>query len=571
MRLRYHTLRNVLLLSAVLSLAAPLVSAQKKGFDGVVEHIEKNYNGKRTRIPMLGLANIIVKIVRPAGVKGFKLAVFDEQDFRSTGSSRSFDQALRQIMPKDWRPMLRVSSSGGGREQTFIYAKPAGKDLELLTVVMEPREAVVIQAKLNPDAVARFMNDPKVMGISLAGNMRGKSSGPWMGPTVANSGMGSFERNSSIGRRIDPRDEGGYSLTGVKGEPPASVKPELAASTEIARPVLKTAETEEIETTARQEGDRPVEPAPPTEPGSAAAIRIDTQLVNLNIKAMDREHKPLPLLAKDDFIVYENGIRQEITHFHPANAPINLVLLLDLSGSTSDRRDVMLTAAKKFVDSLAPQDRVALAAFTRDYYVVCDFTTDRGLIKERLGSLRKVAGGTNFYDAVWTTLDLLSRVNDSRKAIVVLTDGMDEKLMGSRFSGSKRSFDLVLDRVLEEDVSIYPIHLDAELREIRERLADPERNEKQRERIRERSLRPREIAIKQLEALANESAGTIFTADSESDLEGVYQRVAAELRMLYSLAYSPENSNKDGGFRKINVEVKREGVALRTRRGYFAK
>ncbi len=572
MRLRYHTLRNALLLSAVCLLAAPLVVAQKKGFDGVVEHIEKNYNGKRTRIPMLRLANIIVKIVRPAGVKGFKLAMFDEQDFRMSGSSRSFDAALRQIMPKEWRPMLRVTSSSGGREQTFIYAKPAGKDLELMTVVMEPREAVVIQAKLNPDAVARFMSNPKIMGVSLAGNLRGRSSGPWMGSTtMANARMGPFERNSNIGRRIDPRDEAGYSLTGVKGEAPTPAKTGTAAPGEPERPALKTAESEEIETPARQEGDRPAETGVPTEPDSTAAIRIETQLVNLNIKAMDREHKPLPLLAKDDFIVYENGIRQEITHFHPANAPINLVLLLDLSGSTSDSRDVMLAAAKKFVDSLAPQDRVALAAFTREYYVVSDFTTDRAAIKERLGSLRKVAGGTHFYDAVWTTLDLLSKINDSRKAIVVLTDGMDEKLLGSSFSGSKRSFDLVLERVLEEDVSIYPIHLDAELGEIRKRLEDPERNERQRERMRERSLRPRETAIKQLEAMANESAGTLFSADSESDLEGVYQRVAAELRMLYSLAYSPENTNKDGGFRKINVEVKREGVALRTRRGYFAK
>ncbi|MEP7274166.1 MAG: VWA domain-containing protein, partial [Acidobacteriota bacterium] len=304
--------------------------------------------------------------------------------------------------------------------------------------------------------------------------------------------------------------------------------------------------------------------------GSKDAIRIDTQLVNLNVKAVDKANKPLASLSREDFIVYEDGIRQEISYFDPVTAPINLVLLLDLSGSTSDRRGVMLNAAKKFVDSLSPQDRVAVTAFTREYYVVSDFTTDRNLIKERLGSLKKVSGGTAFYDAMWTTLDLLAKVNDTRKAVVVLTDGVDERLL-SEGSGSKRLFDAVLDRAAEEDVTIYPIYLDSELTDIVKQLQDPELKERARQRMTERRLRPRQTALKQLESLAESTAGCVFRADNEDDLDGVYQRVSAELRMLYSLAYSPENSGRDGKFRKINVEVKREGVALRTRRGYVAK
>jgi VWFA-related protein len=273
---------------------------------------------------------------------------------------------------------------------------------------------------------------------------------------------------------------------------------------------------------------------------------------------------------RDEFVVYEDGVKQEITYFDPVDAPINLVLLLDLSGSTSDKREVMLSAAKNFVDSLSPRDRVAVAAFTREYYVVSDFTTDRAAIKERLEKLRKVRGGTAFYDAMWTTLDLLSRINNSRKAIVVLTDGVDEQLIGDGV-GSKRSFATVLDRVAEEDVTIYPIYLDSELSEVFKRLQDVNLPARARERIRERSLRPRETAQNQLEKLAEETAGSVFKAEDEKDLDGVYQRVAAELRLLYSLAYSPENASKDGKFRKINLEVKREGVVARTRRGYVAR
>ncbi len=568
MHLRLNTLTRVLLLAVTLSFAPVPVAAQKKGFDGIVEHIEKNYQGRRTRIPMLGFANFIVKIVRPAGVKSFKLAVFESQDLTKTTSS--FDGALRSLMPKEWQPLLRVSSQRGDRERTYIYAKPAGKDLQLMTVVIEPREAVVMEVRLNLDAVSRFMSDPRVMGISLAGGLRGKSSGgPWMGGTVLaggnTRGVQIDRGNADIGRRVDPRDETGYSLTGISAP--------KTASPPAARPELKTVSVDETDRSPRQEGEPPTAVTPETaspETRSRDAIRIDTQLVNLNVKAVDKANKPLATLTREDFLVYEDGIRQEISYFDPVTAPINLVLLLDLSGSTSDRRGVMLNAAKKFIDSLSPQDRVAVAAFTRQYYVVSDFTTDRQLIKDRLGSLKKVNGGTAFYDAVWTTLDLLAKVDDSRKAVVVLTDGVDERLLGGG-SGSGRPFDVVLDRAVEADVTIYPIYLDSELRDILKQLQDPELKERVRERMTERRLRPRETALKQLEALAEGSAGCVFKAEDEDDLDGVYQRVAAELRMLYSVAYSPENSSRDGRFRKINVEVKRDGVVLRTRRGYIAK
>jgi VWFA-related protein len=406
------------------------------------------------------------------------------------------------------------------------------------------------------------------------------------GGPIGSSGRGGIvidRGNPDVGRRIDPRDEAGYSLNGVAAPKPRPADP---ATTEPERPALKAVTAEEADLTGNREGEAPT-PANPEAIAAAAAaaaaaearsaeraskdaIRIDTQLVNLNIKAVDKANKPLSSLTREDFIVYEDGIKQEISYFDPVSAPINLVLLLDLSGSTSDKRGVMLSAAKKFVDSLSPQDRVAVAAFTREYYVVSDFTTDRALIKERLGSLRRVSGGTSFYDAVWTTLDLLAKVNDSRKAVVVLTDGVDERLL-SDASGSKRPFDLVLERAQEEDVSIYPIYLDSEMAQIQKDIQDPELKERSRQRMIDRRLRPRQTALKQLEALAESSAGFVFKADNEEDLDGVYQHVAAELRMLYSLAYSPENSAKDGRFRKINVEVKREGVALRTRRGYIAK
>ena len=172
---------------------------------------------------------------------------------------------------------------------------------------------------------------------------------------------------------------------------------------------------------------------------------------------------------------------------------------------------------------------------------------------------------------MWTTLELLSKVKDTRKAVVVLTDGVDEQLLGDGEDGSRRSFDELIGRISEEDVTIYPIHLNPELPRILERINIPNLPEEARERLRDRRLRPHATALKQLERMAEETSGVVFKANDESDLDGVYQRVAAELRLLYSLAYSPESGEKDGKFRKIGVEVRRDGVITRTRRGYYAK
>lgn len=623
---RRHTLVRLILIALLLPATPLLVAAQAKGFKGIVQHIEKTYQVKQTRIPFLGLANFFVKIIRPAGVKSFKLAVFQDQDFLATREGVTFESAMRGLMPKDWQPLVRVSSRASSNNRVLIYAKPAGKDLELMTVVLEPREAVVIQVRLNPDAVAKFMNDPRIMGISLASTLRGKSNndpfggGPLQSGVIIRNGRGGEQ--TSIGYRIDQNNPD-YQLSGkpALGDPAAASdkpqSPEGAAAG--ARPKLQNRPDENGQpvqideagkspqsastdarlntgvnaaenaagnatpnTAANTQPNTPPDTQPNAQPNTpaeepvdpatrlAGTIRIDTQLVTLNVKAVDRAGQPLSTLSREDFVVYENGIRQEITHFDPVTAPINLILVLDLSGSTKDRRGVMLNAAKKFVDSLSPQDRVAVTAFTRDYYVVSDFTTDRKVLKERIGKLKDKQGGTSLYDAMWTTYDLLEQVRESRKAIVLLTDGVDESLIGEG-SGSRRTFEELIGRVAEEEVTIYPIHLDPELPQILRQLSDPDLSERMRERIRERRLPRHETAKKQLETLAEATAGTFFHADDESDLEGVYQRVAAELRLLYSLAYSPESGEKDGRFRKINVEVKRDGVIARTRRGYYAK
>ena len=288
-------------------------------------------------------------------------------------------------------------------------------------------------------------------------------------------------------------------------------------------------------------------------------IKLEGRLVNLNVKVLDRKGKPLPALNKDDFQVTEDNVPQDVAYFEPVTSPLNLVLLLDLSGSTEKKIKVMKKAAKKFIDSLNATDRVAVAGFTRRFYVISNFTTDHKLLKDRIGDIKNRHSGTAYYDAMWATLDLLEEANAARKAIVVLTDGVDNSLdhPGKSEYEPKHDFGELMARIEEADATIYPIFLDTEYETvIRRGDSDHEAYV---------------TARKQLEAVAEQTGAELFKAERAEDLEGIYKLVAAELHSLYTMAYAPKSMRKDGQWRKISVKVKRDGAMARTKRGYFAK
>jgi VWFA-related protein len=289
------------------------------------------------------------------------------------------------------------------------------------------------------------------------------------------------------------------------------------------------------------------------------AIRIETRLVNLNVKAMDRGGKPLVDLRPGDFSVFEDGVRQEVSHFRPVNAPVNLIMLLDLSGSTKNKRKAMQEAAGRFIDALPATDNAAIVAFTDKYRPLTDFTNDKAKLKSVLKEMRKISGDTAYYDSMWKALDQLDQVNDARKAIIVLTDGEDDSLESSK--STDHTFEQLLERAAEEDVTIYPIYFSPSNHFDKVELlfggGDLMGSDKSK------------IARKQLTDLAEQTGGEIFNAQREEDLGDAYKRVAAELHMLYSLAYSPDRPKHNGEFRRVSVKLSRDGAMARTRRGYY--
>ena len=294
-----------------------------------------------------------------------------------------------------------------------------------------------------------------------------------------------------------------------------------------------------------------------TEAAAEEVVSINTRLIHLNVRVADLSGKLLPDLKPEDFRVLENGVRQEIAHFEPVTAPVNLVLLLDLSGSTKDRMKVMKKAARKFVEYVSPETRIAVAAFTRKFMVISNFTGDRKLLKDRIEDVKNFHSGTAFYDSMWAALDLFQEAEGKRKAVVVLTDGVDNSLSHDGFE-PRHSFDELLARVTQEDVTIYPIYFDTEYEAVVKRRGGD-------------SHEAYVTARRQLQKVSDSSGGTLFKAERAEDLEGVYQRVASELQTLYSISYYPLDEEYDGRWRAVSVQVTRAQSQVRTKPGYYAK
>jgi hypothetical protein len=182
------------------------VLASDKEFGLLVRHVESYYHAKRNHRFLLGFAGLVVRIWRPYGVKGFRMALFEDQDFSSAHSDLDFAAVVRAGLRDGWQPMVRVYSRRQG-EHTVIFAKPAGNDLKLLIATVEPDEAVVMQMKLNPERLSETIDHWSQEGRSSHENSgarhspsgRGDSQDPTtsrMDPAVKNTFLAGDVNNS---------------------------------------------------------------------------------------------------------------------------------------------------------------------------------------------------------------------------------------------------------------------------------------------------------------------------------------------------------------------------------------
>lgn len=288
-------------------------------------------------------------------------------------------------------------------------------------------------------------------------------------------------------------------------------------------------------------------------------IKTETNLVSLNVSVFSDKSKLFVAgaLTKDDFKVVENGQEQTITYFASTEVPFDLVLLIDLSGSTAEKRDLIKKTTLRFIEAARPSDRLAIVTFSDEPTVLSPLTQDRAQLTASVAKMGGM-GGSNVWDAVKFALDNVvgPKTLERRRAIVLMSDGVDNALfrLGAA-RGSKTTFADLLEQIRQNDTLIVPIYLDTE-----EAMGNPFVKTEY------------ENARRTLNLMAQESGGTYYKARKLSDLNGVYEQVINDLGKVYSLGYQPTNPARDGSWRWVQISVvNRPDLVARARPGYYAQ
>jgi Ca-activated chloride channel family protein len=302
-------------------------------------------------------------------------------------------------------------------------------------------------------------------------------------------------------------------------------------------------------------------------------LKIDSSIVRLNVGVVDQHGRPITDLDRSNFKIFEDGVKQDIIRFEPSRAPFSVVMILDMSGSTLPMRQVMKMSAFRFLDALSPEDRIAVVEFYDKINLRNDFTTDRRTISNSI-NVSNGRGKTQFYKALDFSLDKLAREGNRRKAIIVLSDGVDtslqdndreilSKVSDNDVQGAIKPADSeTLRRILNKadllGVTVYPLALPTG---DPSKLADPT----------VRQVEMYKAARLRLQTVADRTGGTLHAINRLEDMGGIYAVVAAEIRTLYTIEYQSQNEKHDGKWREVSIRVDNPNLISRTRPGYFAR
>jgi len=314
--------------------------------------------------------------------------------------------------------------------------------------------------------------------------------------------------------------------------------------------------------------------APGGETIEGDVIRVNTSLVTVPVSVMDRSGRYVPLLRRENFKIFEDGVEQKLAYFATTDSPFTVVLLIDTSGSTQFRLDDIQDAAITFVGKLKPVDSVMVMSFDDRIRVLCKATTDRELISK---SIRKTntGGGTRLYDAVAEVLDRHLKTIPGRKAIVLFTDGVDT-------TSHRHSYDTTVRMAEESEAPIYTVDYDTSgmgggvfgpglpMPGGRGTIfgipiptpgipgspgggANPGDYRR---------------ALDYLHALSNATGGRFYSGDSLFGIAQAFTWIAEELGRQYSLGYYPKSLAAAGQRRKIKVKVNEPELIVKARESY---
>jgi len=330
--------------------------------------------------------------------------------------------------------------------------------------------------------------------------------------------------------------------------------------TEAARAIVRSGDSELVEAirkvSPKMFGDY-AKTLPPLEKEPALVRRaapgkivsaVAPQLMRFTASVTDRNGRAIGGMRESDFTVWENGVERRVTNVAPANEPFNLVLLLDVSGSVEERMDFIRKAARDFLRTTSPQDRISIISFRDDIQVISDFSTDRAMLSKKLDEI-DAGGGTALYDALGYCLsEPLKRLRGERTAIVVMSDGDDNK--------SFLPFPAILEALIESGALVYPLYVPSGLIPESsvpkpEITIDP---------LRTRYLTLTTRADEEGRKLAAASGGIYYPIRRLEDLQKAYDDVVAQLRSAYTITYA---SNSVSSSPRVRVRTNRDGASVR--------
>jgi len=291
-------------------------------------------------------------------------------------------------------------------------------------------------------------------------------------------------------------------------------------------------------------------------------IKVDVDVVNILTSVRDKRGALIPSLQKEDFTILEEGKAQPIKYFtKETDLPLTIGLLVDVSGSQRNLIDIERSAASQFFrEVLRKKDLAFLISFGEENELLQDYTGSARLLTEGLSQLRVSSGvsgihpgpvptmggprGTVLYDAIYLAADEKLKGEVGRKVIVVITDGVDQ--------GSRKTRNQAIEAAQKSDAVIYSIDYsdpgaygfgfgfgggggEAELRK-----------------------------------MSDETGGRVYKVDRKHTLEQVFKELQDEMRSQYSIAYTPTNEVKDGGYRHLEVRLANKDLKAQARKGYYA-
>lgn len=388
-------------------------------------------------------------------------------------------------------------------------------------------------------------------------------------PEIKEKRGGRYEISGRLGEKKAPKEERialeflterGIVLLNVD---PAMVPSDLRERplTEAARAIVRSGDHQLIESirkvSPKMFGDYAKTLPPPEKeprlvrgraPGRVVS-EVAPQLMRLNASVTDRHGRAISGMKESDFTVYENGVERKVTTVVPTSEPFNLVLLLDVSGSVEERIDFIRKAARDFLRTASPQDRISIISFRDDIQIISDFATDRRLLSKKLDDI-DAGGATSLYDALaYVLADTLKTLRGERTAVVIMSDGDDNR--------SFIPFPALLEALIESGTLVYPLYVPSGL--VPE--ASVPKPEITIDPLRSRYLTLTTRAEEEGRKLAAASGGVYYPIRRLDDLQHAYDDVVMQLRTAYTITYA-SNSNPSGS-RRVRVRANREGASVR--------